>query len=161
MNADLAEAFDAFRLALQVALQSHAERSIATEIERLSAEQGARGFRLLSASVNVEVGELAVATASTRSTAVRRSSQRRSAGRRAPSKKGEAAPRSRKRGVVGDAVIAAFEDAGGELSVAQLHERLRRKGVETTANNLHQQMRRLVEAGVLRRAGRGVYSRTA
>jgi hypothetical protein len=161
LRAQLADAFGAFRDALQATLQVQAQRSIDAEIERLGREQAGTDFRVLNATVSVQVQDVTVASSvpaarpRPRPAAQSRARRRRSGGKPAAAS-GPAA--SRRRGAVADAVIAAFSGAS-ELTVGQLHEHLEASGVESTVNNLHQQLRRLVSAGILERAGRGVYRR--
>jgi hypothetical protein len=147
LQRELTDAFDAFRAALRQVLEDEAQRSVTATIERLGSGDGP--FRVVDADVQVVIRRLelsADAAESDRSAATPRA-------RRAP------APSGRGRSAVREALIATFATADAEMTADDVQAALARRGVETSTDNLYQQLRRLVQAGELVRPGRGRYRR--
>jgi hypothetical protein len=57
-------------------------------------------------------------------------------------------------------MVAAI-GADEEVAIADLQQRPRKAGVATSTNHLHQQLRRLVQAGEIERSERGRYRRAS
>ena len=75
---------------------------------------------------------------------------------RAPAPAGEDEPRGEARSAQ-EEVLAVLREAGGDLTVAQLHTVLDDAGVSITPNNLSVILTRLSQGGVIERVGRGRY----
>lgn len=149
------------------------ERAIADAAQR-SAEGVAEGmkgsdigpFRVEDFQVEVVVRGLRLTDASASGGGTAEAPKRKPAARRKPAKKparrpasASSAKRGRPVGGVRLALLSAFDSVDGELSTEEIRAALSQQGVETTTDNLHQQLRRLVQAGELARVGRGRYGR--
>jgi pyruvate/2-oxoglutarate dehydrogenase complex dihydrolipoamide acyltransferase (E2) component len=161
----LHKSFESFKEALQGLLTEEARRSVDDAVERLSGEIGT--FQLDDVTVEVVINDLKLSTVNgagpakpaPRPTAARRSSP---AAKTKPSPRRPStvpAKRGRPVGGVRLAIQAAFDHAGSELSTDGVRDALKAAGVTTSSDNLHQQLRRLVQAGNLTRTGRGQYVR--
>lgn len=159
----LREAFEAFRHALQTMLEDEARASVKRSLARLQGEGGP--FSISDAQVEVSITGLTVAAQGSsppRQRAPRSASSSTSRGRgSAPKRRRGATSTGAARGGVREALLASFDKPGAELTIGQLGSRLEATGVKSTANNVHQQLRRLVQAGEIKRTGRGIYTRTA
>jgi hypothetical protein len=152
----LREAFGAFRTALQVMLEDEARASVENAVDRLAGQNGQ--FTVADVEVEVTVVGLTLQSREPRqaSATSKRRTTRTEVSRRAPAR----ARRRGARGGVRQAILDAFGgEAGGELTISEVSAAVEALGVTTTTNNLHQQLRRLVQAGELDRAGRGRYRR--
>jgi hypothetical protein len=148
-------AFEEFRTTLQAMLVDEAKRSVDGALERMSKDAP---FNVLSADVEVTIRDLTLGAAAQepvvparRSTTSRRTASRK---RSRPS-----LPRPR-RSPVREAILSAFS-AGADLNTSELRAALERTGVPSSDANLHQQLRRLVNDGALKRTGHGRYRRIA
>jgi hypothetical protein len=146
----LQEAFEAFRDALQQLLEEQAQQSVADTLERLAKEGGP--FRVQDAHIEVVIRDLTVASGQSAATAV---APRRT---QAPPRARRSRRAGQRRGGVKEAMVAAI-GADEEVGIADFEQRLKKAGVTTSTNNLHQQLRRLVQAGEIERSGRGRYRR--
>jgi hypothetical protein len=166
----LHESFESFKEALQGLLTDEARRSVDHAVERLSGEIGT--FQLDNVTVEVVINDLklsavtgvgAAAKPAPRPLAPRRASPatKTKAKAKPSSRRAGAAPAKRGRPVGGVrlAIQAAFDEPGTELSTDGVRDALKVAGVTTSSDNLHQQLRRLVQAGSLTRTGRGQYAR--
>jgi hypothetical protein len=157
LERQLNEAFKSFRQALQSLLEEEAQTSVQRALDRIAKE--GTPFSVSDAKVEVMVTGLTVAAgdAAAAPTAKRAST--------APPKRTRTSDSSsrrrggRRRGGVREALLASFDKPGAELSIEDLGTSLQEQGVQSTSNNVHQQLRRLVQAGELTRAGRGIYKR--
>jgi hypothetical protein len=156
----LRDAFDAFRSALEVMLQDEARASVEKAVDRLAADSD----QFTVADVQVEVTVLGL-TLQSKDVGGAAQTRPRQATHRATAKAHQPARRNRRpaaRGGVREAILAAFvDDPAQEMTVSELGSAVESLGITTTTNNLHQQLRRLVQAGELDRAGRGQYRRPA
>jgi hypothetical protein len=164
----LNDAFESFKTTLQDLLTAEARRSVDGAVERISGEIG--NFRLDDISVEVVIKDLKLsstqetpATAPAKASArPRRATPARRTTTRATRRK-DATPGKRGRPVGGVrlGVLAAFAGSAPDLSTDDIRASLQAAGVKTSTDNLHQQLRRLVQAGELTRTGRGRYARAA
>jgi hypothetical protein len=143
LQRELADAFDAFRAALRQVLEDEAQRSVKATIERLGSAGGP--FTVVDADVEVVIRRLELSAGAHEGA--------RSAAAKAP------APVGRGRSAVREALIATFATADAEMTADEVQSALARRGVETSTDNLYQQLRRLVQAGELVRPSRGRYRR--
>jgi hypothetical protein len=152
----LREAFDAFRTALQLMLQDEARASVEQAVDRLAGQHDQ--FTVADVQVEVTVVGLTLQSGDTgpASAAGRGRTARPEVSRNAPAR-----PRRRgARGGVRQAILDSFgPERNAELTISDVTAAVEARGVTTTTNNLHQQLRRLVQAGELDRAGRGRYRR--
>lgn len=150
------DAFEAFRRSLHEMLTAEATQHVDSTLERLGGERAP--FRVEDARVEVVIHDLKLVAADPDDP-----------GRSKPSAKNQRRPRRTKpqaatgarqprTGSVREALLGLFAD-GSQLGTTELRERLETAGVKTSDDNLHQQLRRLVQAGELRREGRGIYRR--
>lgn len=72
-------------------------------------------------------------------------------------KKPAARRRGRPDGAVRIGVLKMLHETSGPVPPIEIRDELARRGVHTTMDNVHQQLRRLVQAGELVRVGRGRY----
>jgi hypothetical protein len=151
----LAEAFESFEASLQELLASEARASVSAALDRLSHTTGP--FRINDVEVDVVIRGLSV-EAATAHTPERTERPRR---KRPPARKRAAKPRAAGRppGPLRSALVDTFATADGELDTQAVRALLDARGVKSSSDNLHQQLRRLVAAGVIERAGRGRYRR--
>jgi hypothetical protein len=161
----LNDAFESFKSTLQDLLTAEARRSVDGAVERISGEIG--NFRLDDISVEVVIKDLKLSAtqgtaAATTSARPRRSAPASRTPARATRRKA-ATPGKRGRPVGGVrlGVLAAFAGPEPDLSTDDIRASLQAAGVKTSTDNLHQQLRRLVQAGELIRTGRGRYAREA
>lgn len=150
----LGQAFEAFECTLREMLTEEARRSVDGTIERLSHVEGP--FRLRGVEVEVVIRSLSVETADHGESRARPRPQ----GRRSASKS-RTQSRGRPPGALRTAILDAFGAEDASLSTDDLRGHLRAREVEAKPDNLHQQLRRLVQAGELDRTGRGTYRRAA
>ena len=151
-------AFVEFRDALQKLLEDQAQQSVADTLQHLSKQGGP--FRVQDAQIEVVIRDLTVA-ASDQPTAVVASSRNASKARAPRTARRSRTTRGRggaQRGGVKEAVLTAM-GPGEELGIADFETRLQQAGINTTTNNLHQQLRRLVQSAAIERCGRGRYRR--
>jgi hypothetical protein len=161
----LNDAFESFKTTLQDLLTAEARRSVDGAIKRITGEAGA--FRLDDLTVEVVIKDLklshfdAGATAPSGAEAPTEASRTRAA--KPPARRKSALPPKRGRPVGGVrlGVLATFAGVDSDLSTVEIRDRLQASGVKATMDNLHQQLRRLVQAGDLVRTGRGRYARAA
>jgi hypothetical protein len=148
----LAEAFESFEASLQELLASEARASVSAALDRLSHTTGP--FRINDVEVDVVIRGLSVEAASEHTTERPRRKRR-------PAIKRAAKPRAAGRppGPLRSALVDTFATADGELDTQAVRALLDARGVKSSSDNLHQQLRRLVAAGVIERAGRGRYQR--
>jgi hypothetical protein len=152
----LREAFDAFRSALQLMLQDEARASVESAVDRLASQND----EFTVADVQVEVTVVGLTLQSRDAGRASSARQKRSARRQSPQKAPRRATRRGARGGVRQAILDAFGlEKDAELTISDVSAAVQSQGVTTTTNNLHQQLRRLVQAGELARAGRGRYRR--
>jgi hypothetical protein len=147
----LTEAFASFETSLREVLTHEARRSVDGAIERLSLRSGP--YRVSDVQVDVLIRTLSVESVHAESEPPPRRKRV-----RAPAPKRTAA-RGRPPGPLRTALLAAFSVADGDLDTQVVRELLDERGVQCSADNLHQQLRRLVAAGEIERAGRGLYRR--
>ncbi len=160
----LSQAFQSFESTLREMLTDEARRSIDGTLERLSHAQGP--FRVHGVEVEVVIRHLTVEGAQgADGHGVPARSRRAVAARSRPGRERAALKRSGTRGrppgVLRRALLEAFDADQSELTTDALREHLDAHGVKTNADNLHQHLRRLVQAGELQRTRRGVYRRDA
>jgi hypothetical protein len=163
----LNDAFESFKSTLQDLLTAEARRSVDGAIKRISGEAGA--FRLDDVTVEVVIKDLKLTNVDARPSA----SADRGTGAAAPAPRARPAKpaarrasglppkRGRPVGGVRLGVLATFAGVDSDLSTVEIRDRLQASGVKATTDNLHQQLRRLVQAGDLVRTGRGRYARTS
>ena len=150
---DIGTAFSSFEEALQQLLTEQAQHSVdqaLADVGRTSA------FQIEHAEVEVSIRGLTVSSRE-RSLSARAPSPRKRLAKRAA--KSRSAATGRPAGPVRAALIAALDQAPEAVTAQSLGEQLKRDGVEATTGNLHQQLGRLVKAGEIERAGRGLYRR--
>jgi hypothetical protein len=159
----LNDAFESFKTTLQDLLTAEARRSVDGAIRRITGEAGA--FRLDDLTVEVIIKDLKLSHLDARAAP---SSDNGSPAPRArpakpPARRKSALPPKRGRPVGGVrlGVLATFAGVESDLSTVEIRDRLQAAGVKASMDNLHQQLRRLVQAGDLVRTGRGRYARTA
>ncbi len=156
----LSQTFQSFESTLREMLTDEARRSIDGTLERLAHAQGP--FRVHRVEVDVVIRHLSVEGAQRADGAPARS-RRATAARSRPGRRPASAKRSGTRGrppgALRTALLEAFESGESELTTDALREHLDARGVKTNADNLHQHLRRLVQAGELQRTRRGVYRR--
>jgi hypothetical protein len=138
----LAAALEATETALRAVLAAEAQRSVDAAVRRLETTAGP--LRLKDVEVEVVIKNASFEARRTRTDL-----------------QGGRAPRGRPAGRVRAALLEAFGADSAELDTEALREHLRRDGLEPSADNLHQHLGRLVKAGALERAGRGVYRRAS
>lgn len=159
----LNDAFESFKTTLQELLTAEARRSVDGAVERISSEVGT--FRLDDISVEVVIKDLKLSTPQGASAGAkpaaraRRAPARRTSGRSSARKSATPGKRGRPVGGVRLGVLAAFGGPEADLSTDDIRASLQSAGVKTSTDNLHQQLRRLVQAGELTRTGRGRYAR--
>jgi hypothetical protein len=156
----VAEAFRSFETSLREMLAAEARESVNQTLERLSVSAGP--FRVEDVQVEVVIRGLRVEAAQDHDRAptprrvrkaaapARRSNPRNSAPRK---------PSGRPPGALRSTLLETFEQTEGELNTDALRKVLDARGVTASTDNLHQQLRRLVTAGLLERSGRGRYRR--
>jgi hypothetical protein len=133
----LTAALEATESALRAVLAAEAQRSVDATVRRLEAQAGP--FRLKDVQVEVVIKHASL-----------------EARRNRTSVPGPRASRGRPAGHIRTALLEAFTERA-ELATGELREHLSRLGLEPSSDNLHQHLGRLVRAGALERAGRGVY----
>jgi hypothetical protein len=164
---ELSAAFAAFTESLKAALTAEAQRSVDGAIERLSLTAGP--FRVQDIELEVVIRNVSVTTQAAaesgareaRPAATKPAAKRRSAARRSGAKSGARTGtrgRGRPVGALRRAILEEFADADARLTLDDLRDRLAKRDVKSSDDNLHQQLRRLVTAGELSRVGRGVYA---
>jgi hypothetical protein len=134
------ETFEAFRRSLQAMLAAEARMHVREAVARMEGRPG--GFRIEDIDVEVVIRDLKL-TAGT-----------------APPRDAGAARRRRGGGTsaVRQALLAAFTETE-ELDTPRLRAILDQRGIDASVDNVHQQLRRLVQSGELERVGRGAYRR--
>lgn len=154
---EIEDVLAAFEKALREALEDGARESAAAMLDTLSV--GGGPFVVSDVEFDVVIRNLTVKAAAA-STSHKESTRarKRPARSRAAVSAGPAKP-GRKPGPVRSAILDVFSEGGAELDTAALRRGLDERGVVTSADNLHQQLRRLVTAGELERKGRGLYQR--
>lgn len=131
-------------------LTAEAQKSVEEAVGRLSSE--GTPFHITDINIDVRIDGIKVAAGRAP----------RSRKPKARARKQPAGPsRGRRTGAVRSALLDAFEGDATELTTEQLQARLKDLSVEATPANVHQHLARLVKAGELVRAGRGVYRRGA
>jgi hypothetical protein len=151
----LREAFDAFRTALQLMLQDEARTSVENAVDRLAGQND----EFTVADVEVEVTVVGL-TLQSRDVGQASAARQKQIARREAPEKASPGPRRGARGGVRQAILDSFgSQTDAELTISDVSAAVEARGVTTTTNNLHQQLRRLVQAGDLDRAGRGRYRR--
>lgn len=152
----LIDAFSSFERTLQDMLTAEARRSVDGAIQRLSATSGP--FKLNGVDVEVVIRGMSVEAA----TPAERGSKRtaKSAARKPKARaraKRASSGRGRPQGALRGAILEAFKSPEDDLSTGELREHLQRRQMEASDDNLHQHLRRLVQAEELKRSGRGRY----
>ncbi len=142
----LTEAFDAFERTLCKMLTEEARRSVDGTIKRLSHADGP--FRVRGVEVEVVIRNLRIEAARPRRRA-----------RSPASGRSTGAGRGRPPGALRTAILDAFSSGDHDVSTDDIRGHLQARKVKANADNLHQHLRRLVQAGELDRTGRGVYRR--
>jgi hypothetical protein len=163
LQREVNQAFEAFRESLRHMLEAAARERVETVVSQFSQDGGV--FQLTDVEVDVIIRDLTLVAGTDERTPPRTISRRKLTQPKPrttrPSRAGRAgkAARSRTGGPVRTALLDAFAITGGAIQTYELQRALADRGVDTTVNNLHQQLRRLVQAGEIERAGRGVYRR--
>jgi hypothetical protein len=159
----LEDAFAQVRATLTEILTKEAQASVDGTIERLKVDLGQFELRGVDVEVTVRGFELASSGAPGPSAGTSRSkaARKRSATKKAARKTRDTVRRGRPDGPVRTRLLEVFATEDEPLRVDQLRARLVEGGVEATADNVHQQLRRLVQSGALERAGRGLYRKAA
>jgi hypothetical protein len=116
-------------------------------LDKLARSQGP--FRALGADVEVKLNNVRIEATPPKSRG------------RVARRVGGTGARGRPPGALRNALLDAFEDPKTTLDVEGLRDHVERNGLSITTDNLHQHLRRLVLAGELERAGRGVYKRSS
>jgi hypothetical protein len=152
----LAQAFESFEASLQELLTTEARASVDQALERLSLATGP--FRINDVQVDVVVRSLSVEAAPAHAGTAPRPRRK---SRPRPARKAGAKARGAGRppGPLRSALVETFTATDAELDTQAVRASLDARGVKATNDNLHQQLRRLVTAGVLERSGRGRYRR--
>ncbi|MEA2168165.1 MAG: hypothetical protein QOF76_1465 [Solirubrobacteraceae bacterium] len=141
---EVEDAFGAFEATLREHLTAEARRAVEQALVKLARSPGP--FRAIGADVEVKLKALKLeATPAKRSRATRRP--------------GTSPGRGRPPGALRNALLDAFSDPTATKHVEELRDHVEGNGLTITTDNLHQHLRRLVLAGELERAGRGVYKR--
>ncbi len=157
----LNEAFERFRAALTEHLEREARESVNGAMAALGVDDGP--FQLQDARIEVVVHDLTLTArdAPVPAATPEKPSSRRKAKAKSTGKRSTNAParRGRTPGPVRAALLALTEEATSALSTEELRTGLASRGVQASADNLHQQLRRLVQSGQLEREGRGLYRR--
>lgn len=153
--AHVRDAFSSFEDSLRAMLTAEAQKSVEEAVGRLSVTGDA--FRITEISIDVKIDELKVATGAGPSPKARAKTRPR---RGAAPRKSRSAARGRPPGALRSALLGAFSSDDQTLSTDDLRQHLATQGIETTVDNLHQHLGRLVKAGELSRPGRGRYQRT-
>jgi hypothetical protein len=154
----LAEAFESFEASLREMLAEQARDSVNQTLERLSVNAGP--FRIDDEQVDVVIRSLRVEAAADHDAAPPRRRTRKAAPRRRRKPKPAARKGAgRPPGALRTALLETFEQTDGELDTDALRKVLDSRGITASTDNLHQQLRRLLTAGVLERSGRGRYRR--
>jgi hypothetical protein len=154
----LADAFRTFEESLQQLLVQEARSSVDGALERLSVTTGP--FRINDVEVDVVIRNLSVEAVPDHTGASprpRRRPKRAAAPRRRAAKSPGRA--GRPPGALRTALIETFSGTDAELDTDGIRAELDTRGVKASRDNLHQQLRRLVAAGILQRSGRGRYRR--
>jgi hypothetical protein len=160
---ELSDAFGAFEHALRETLIREARHAVDTAVGQLAG----RGleFRIEAIGFDLTINHLRISYGGTRgphqgagSGPSRRAPSRRAARARTPPSSHAAS--GRPSGATRAALLDAFAN-GDELSIGAIRSSLEAQGIETSDDNLHQHLRRLVVGGELQRAGRGLYVRRA
>lgn len=144
---EVQDAFGAFEATLREHLTAEARRAVEQALVKLARTPGP--FRALGADVEVHLKKLRL-----EATPVRRSRASRRGGTVSPG-------RGRPPGALRNALLDAFADPVTTMHVEELRDHVEGNGLSITTDNLHQHLRRLVLAGELERAGRGVYKRAS
>jgi len=145
-----------FREGVQRILESEAQKAVDNVIARLNSPSGA--FEVKSATVEILVKDVEITPATRRAAAKRgRSRPAKRAARRGGG--GAAKPGGRPPGQLRTTLLDHFGAPGTERGTTEIQQLLDEHKVKATPANLHQQLRRLVDAGELTRSGRGRYKR--
>lgn len=152
-TASLPAAFEAFEAALRASLEDEARRSVDAALKRLAHEAGP--YKVNAVEVDVTIHGLNV----TLGTDARKA--RPAAPKRVRRSASTGKARGRPPGALRAALLKLFATTDAFMDTAEVRRHLVEMRVETTDANLHQQLRRLVTAGVIERVGRGVYRSTA
>jgi hypothetical protein len=150
--------FEAFRESLQQLLAEQAQRSVDDAVKDL-AKQSAP-FRVEDVKVDVVIHGLTLRSSGQGAAAPARRTPAAKPRRRTSTAPAKGRPK-RSRQSVRAALEEIFASASGPLDTDAIREQLESRGVRATPDNLHQQLRRLVQAGVVSREGRGVYRQQA
>lgn len=148
-----------FEESLRDLLASEAQESVDGAVRRLSRSTGP--FRISGVEVDVVIRNLKLEAVGDhdRGGPETRRRKRPAARKRKPKAPAGRSSRGRPPGPVRSALLETFAGSDGEMSVADLRAALRDRKVKSTDENLHQQLRRLAQAGEIERAGRGQYRR--
>ena len=153
----LTEAFESFEASLRDLLTTQARESVDQALDKLSLRTGP--FRINDVQVDVVIRGLNVEATQEHGKGVSRrypEPGRKRSTKRARSRRSTV---GRPPGALRSALIDIFADTESELDTDALRAVLDARGVKTSTDNLHQQLRRLVTAGILERVGRGRYRR--
>jgi hypothetical protein len=150
------DAFASFTDGLRELLTAEARRSVDGAIERLT--QTAGPFRLDGVEVEVVIRNMHISAVEAEEREAAKPAPRRAAPAKATAPR-RPGGRGRPAGELRQAILEEFEHDPAEHDLAAIRDRLAARRVQTTDDNLHQQLRRLVTAGRLERVARGVYRR--
>lgn len=152
LKRQLDDAFEKFRDTLQDLLELEARRSVDGTIRNLKTSGP---FTVESATVEVVIRDIKLASPASNAPAARSTTR--------PSQKSLTSGRrgGRPPGGLRTALLMHFGPPGQERATSEIHQLLQEHGVEATSANLHQQLRRLVDAGEFERSGRGRYRRSS
>jgi hypothetical protein len=142
----LADAFSAFEERLRTVFAAEARQAVDAAAARMATTDGA--FRIADIEIDVVISALTVESGSRRGPAKPRA-------RRAPRK----GARGRPPGALRGAIVDAFSEDGTQRTIDEVRAYLDRVNLQASTDNLHQHLRRLVQAGELERSGRGLYRR--